>query len=181
MTGLTAAKHQENTNQAIRRLTITAFFAALITLFTAYIFHIPVGINGGYIHLGDAMIYLAAAVLPMPYACAAAAIGGGLADLLTAPVWAPATIIIKVLICVSFSSKDVKVLTKRNIAALFAGLFITPIGYFIAEGIMFGFKTAFFVSISGNVIQALGSAVIFVIIGSALDKMKFKTSFGNRI
>ena len=49
------------------------------------------GFNGGYIHLGDALIYLAAVLLPAPYAMAAGAIGGGLADLLTAPVWAPAT------------------------------------------------------------------------------------------
>lgn len=90
----------------MKRITATAVMAALTTLMTAYIFHIPVGVNGGYVHLGDTMIYLAAAFLPLPYACAAGAIGGGLADLLTAPVWAPATIIIKMLICLPFSSKE---------------------------------------------------------------------------
>ena len=60
--------------------------AALITIMTAYICHIPVGTNGGYIHFGDALIYLSATLLPKPYAICAAAIGGGVADLLTTNV-----------------------------------------------------------------------------------------------
>ena len=44
------------------------------------------------------MIYLAAVILLLPYAYVVGAIGGGLADLLTGPVWALATIIIKMLI-----------------------------------------------------------------------------------
>ena len=105
------AKENIKTADAVKRITATAVMAALTTLMTAYIFHIPVGVNGGYVHLGDTMIYLAAAFLPLPYACAAGAIGGGLADLLTAPVWAPATIIIKMLICLPFSSKGTKLVT----------------------------------------------------------------------
>jgi uncharacterized repeat protein (TIGR04002 family) len=101
------AKENIKTADTVKRITATAVMAALTTLMTAYIFHIPVGVNGGYVHLGDTMIYLAAAFLPLPYACAAGAIGGGLADLLTAPVWAPATIIIKMLICLPFSSKGI--------------------------------------------------------------------------
>ena len=80
------AKENIKTADTVKRITATAVMAALTTLMTAYIFHIPVGVNGGYVHLGDTMIYLAAAFLPLPYACAAGAIGGGLADLLTAPV-----------------------------------------------------------------------------------------------
>ena len=68
----------------IHYLSITGVFAAMITVMTAYIAHVPVGANGTYIHFGDALIYLAAVLLPTPYALAAAAIGGGLADLLTA-------------------------------------------------------------------------------------------------
>ena len=56
-----------------RRLVITALFAGAITMMTAYMLHIPLP-TGGYIHLGDAMIYLAACLLPVPYAAAAAAV-----------------------------------------------------------------------------------------------------------
>ena len=53
-------------HQKVSRLTSTALFAALICVTTAYIFHIPFGVNGGYIHIGDSLIYLAAAFLHMP-------------------------------------------------------------------------------------------------------------------
>ena len=85
-------------HQKVSRLTSTALFAALICVTTAYIFHIPFGVNGGYVHIGDSLIYLAAAFLPTPYAMFAGAIGGAMADILTAPVYAPATFIIKMLI-----------------------------------------------------------------------------------
>lgn len=176
MADFTVQKQQTQTSAAVRRITVTAVFAALITLMTAYIFHIPTGMNNGYIHLGDAMIYLAAALLPMPYACAAGAIGGGLADLLTAPVWAPATVIIKMLICLPFSSKGSRFITKRNVAALFFAFIFSAVGYYIAEGIMFGFTVSIFTSISGSVIQSGGSAVVFVIAGTALDRIGFKTN-----
>lgn len=164
---------------SIKKMVITAIMAAMITILTAYIFHIPVGVNGGYVHLGDAVIYLAAAILPLPYACAAAAIGGGMADLMTAPVWVPATIIIKTLICIPFSSKETKIITKRNIAALIFSGVITIAGYYIAEGILYGFTAALWVMIAGNVVQAAGSGVIFFVFGTALDKVRFKTRVMN--
>ncbi|MDC7287002.1 TIGR04002 family protein [Blautia schinkii] len=176
MTDYTAGRQQAHSGAAVRRLTVTAVFAALTTLMTAYIFHIPIGMNGGYVHLGDAMIYLAAAILPMPYACAAGAIGGGLADLLTAPVWAPATVVIKMLICLPFSSKGGKLVTKRNVLASFAAFWLSALGYYVAEGIMFGFKAAFFTSLGGSVIQSGGSALVFVVVGMALDRIGFKAN-----
>ena len=90
----------------VRYLTMTGLMAALITIMTAYICHVPVGMNGGYLHFGDSLIYLAAVLLPRPSALAAAAIGGGMADLRTAPMWAPATIIIKMLIVLPVKNKQ---------------------------------------------------------------------------
>ena len=55
------AKENIKTADTVKRITATAVMAALTTLMTLYIFHIPVGVNGGYVHLGDTMIYLAAA------------------------------------------------------------------------------------------------------------------------
>lgn len=42
-------------NSQVKKLTFTALMAAMITIFTAYICHIPVGQNGGYIHLATAL------------------------------------------------------------------------------------------------------------------------------
>lgn len=162
-------------------LTLTGLMAAMIAIMTAYICHIPIGANGGYVHFGDSLIYLAATLLPTPYALAAAAIGGGLADLMTAPMWAPATIIIKMLITVPFTNKAAKIITPRNIIATVIAYLITGTGYFIAEYIIFGsFGSALIASMSGNLIQSVGSAVFFIIFGLALDKVHLRSRLSNQ-
>lgn len=162
-----------------QKMVLTALFAAMITVMTAYICHIPTGINEGYIHFGDALIYMAACFLPMPYAIAAGAIGGGLADLLTAPVWAVATMIIKALICLPFTSKGPKILCGRNVAAVCISGLISAVGYAIAEGIMFGTWVTSIAGFSGSAIQSGGSAVLFILLGLALDKIGLKRKVKN--
>lgn len=175
MMNQTVTAKQTASKDMTKKLTVTAVFAAMITIMTAYIFHIPTGINQGYIHLGDALIYLAAASLPMPYACAAGAIGGGLADILTAPAWAPFTIVIKALICLGFSSKKAGIVNKRNIIAATGAMVITIVGYFLAEVLLYGSAAAAFISsATGNLIQGAGSLVLFLIVGKALDGIGFK-------
>lgn len=174
----------EKASQSIkmRYLTLTGLMAAMIAIMTAYICHIPIGANGGYIHFGDSLIYLAAVILPTPYALAAAAIGGGLADLMTAPMWMPATIIIKMLITIPFTNKSTKIITPRNIIATVIAYLISGIGYFIAEYIIFGaFSTAFLASMSESLIQSGGSAIFFIIFGLALDKVHMKTKLNNQL
>lgn len=162
----------------IKYLTLTGLMAAMITIMTAYICHIPVGVNGGYIHFGDSLIYLAATILPTPYALAAAAIGGGLADLLTAPMWTLATVIIKMLITIPFTYKSAKIITLRNIIATLIAYVISGSCYFFAEYILFGsFSGAFLASMSGSLIQSGGSAIFFIIFGLALDKAHIKAKF----
>lgn len=164
-------------DKKIKNLTVTGIMAALIALMTAYICHIPMGANGAYIHFGDTLIYLAAALLPRPYAMAAAAIGGGLADLLTAPMWAPATVIIKMLIVLPFTSKTPRIVIPRNVFATVIGYLITGVGYFVAEYILFENPAVLWVSLSQNFVQSLGSGVLFVVFGLALDKIHAKTKF----
>ena len=74
------------------------------------------------------------------------------------------------------SSKGTKLVTKRNVVALLLAFAISATGYYIAEGIMFGFTASFFTSVSGSIVQSGGSAIMFVIIGTALDKIGFKTN-----
>lgn len=161
----------------VRYLAITGLMASLITIMTAYICHIPAGMNGGYIHFGDSLIYLAAVLLPRPYALAAAAIGGGMADILTAPMWTPATIIIKMLIVIPFSNKSGKIVTPWNVFATVVSYFISAFGYFLAEYILFGSWSVLLASMVGSLIQSGGSAVFFVIFGCALDKAHIKKYF----
>lgn len=154
-------------------LTSTALFAALACVTTLY-FHIPFGTGGGYIHIGDALIYLAACILPPPYAMAAGAIGGSLADLLTAPMWAPATFLIKMLIPLPFSRSGNKFITYRNGFALCISGTITILGYYVAECVIYGCIAAVIPSMLGNLIQTIGSGIIFLVLGHGLDCIHFK-------
>lgn len=64
----------KNSTKHIQLLCVTGLFAAMIYVLTAWL-HIPTG--AGYTHAGDGLIYLAASMLPTPYARAAGAIGAG--------------------------------------------------------------------------------------------------------
>lgn len=168
----------KNTNKTLNNIVLTALFAAMTTLTTAYILHIPVGTNGGYIHIGDAVIYLAACFLPTPYAICAGAIGGGLADFISpgGQVWVLPTVIIKSIITLPFSSKDKnKIVTKRNIVAIFIAACVTIGGYYVAEALLISNSWITpIASLVPNLIQAAGSAVVFLVIGFALDKADIK-------
>ena len=164
-----------NKRQQTLKLTMTGVFAAMITIMTAYICHVPYGANGGYIHFGDALIYVAAVFLPRPYAMAAAAIGGGMADLLTAPLWAPATIMIKMIITLPFTSKEGRILCPRNIIAPFLAALLSATGYYLAQGILFGSFVSVLASFAGSAVQSSGSAIIFLALAVALDKAHMKS------
>lgn len=158
----------------ITLITVTGLFAAMICITTAFIFHIPFGFNNGYIHMGDTLIYLAAALLPTRYAMIAAAVGGALADMFTAPMWMPATIIIKSLLTIPFTSKHAKIINIQNVIAVFLSSIISIIGYYLAEVVLLGTEAALVASITSSLIQAIGSGILFIVIGSTLDKTNFK-------
>ena len=161
----------------LHQLTVTALFAAAITVMTAYMLHIPIP-TGGYIHLGDALIYLAACLLPFPCAAAAAAIGAGLADLLTAPMWVLPTLVIKAVVVLFFTSGHRRILCRRNIAAVvLAGLF-SPAAYALAGCAMAGTMAAFIPQFLGTLVQGIGSGALFLVIVPALDGVKLKERLG---
>ena len=162
-------------NNNVKLLIKTALFIAMIIIMTTFLLHIPTGVNGGYIHLGDVFIFLAAVFLPKKYAVIAAIMGGGLSDILSgAVIWAIPTMIIKPLLTLSFTSKSKNILCKRNIFASILSIFITYVGYSIANGIfaqniILGFSVA-----SLDLVQSISSAVIFLIIGKVLDKLNLR-------
>lgn len=159
--------------ERLRLLAAAALFAASITIMTAYIFHIPIP-TGGYIHLGDALIYLAACLLPTPYAAAAAAIGAGLADLLTAPVWVLPTLAIKAVVVLFFTSKTERILCRRNCAAVAVAGVFSPAAYAVAGCAMAGTMAAFAPQFLGTLVQGIGSGALFLAITPALDGVKLK-------
>ncbi len=166
-------------NNKIFKICLTGLFAAIIAVFTAFV-KIPTGINSGYLHFGDSVVYLSGCVLG-PFGLISSAIGGALADILAgAAVWALPTAIIKALNCVPFivamkmyrnkkgESRTVNVYT---LVATVISAAITIGGYYIAEGFMYSFPSAL-ASVPFSVVQSIGSAIIFALMGKALDSTK---------
>ena len=163
--------------QSLLYLIMAALLAALITALTYY-GRIPFPMTSdGYVHLGDGVVYIAAALLPGPYAAAAAAIGCGLADLGCGYFsWIPATVLLKACMALLFTSKRPNMLNRRNILALLPAAVINVGGYFLYESLTLHHWAAM-VSAVGNVIQSVLGALLFVLLAAALDHLQVKTRF----
>lgn len=168
-----------NLNKTTKTTVLTALFAALIFLVTAYVLHIPTPATGGYVHLGDAFLYLAASILPAPFAIAAGGIGEALSDALTGSVvYALPTLLIKSAMALCFVSAGKKIVTKRNVLASVAAGVICIVGYYLTEAAIYHSFVSPLVEIPANLIQAAASAVIYVLLGNALDRLHVKERAG---
>lgn len=160
----------------LKYLTLSAVFAAMICVVTAFV-HIPT--HQGYIHVGDGIIFIAAAVLPAPYAMGAAAIGAGMSDYLSGyAMWVLPTMIIKSLMVLFFDSGSGKILCKRNIFALIPAGLICVGGYYLF-GVLLSILSgsaaqaalmAALADVPSNMIQITASSGLFFVLGAGLDK-----------
>lgn len=152
---------------------ITGVFTALVFVVTAYL-HIPT--NNGYIHVGDALIYLAACLLPWPYAMVVGAGGAFLADCLTGfAIWAPGSVIVKAITVLLFSNKEDKIINLRNSLAILPATIVCAGGYYLYESLIYGNFVAPLAGIPASITQSVASAIIYIAFGFAVDKMKLKS------
>ena len=157
-------------NKQLQKLCLAGIFSAAVFVLTAYL-HIPS--HTGYTHIGDGVIFLAAAMLPLPYAVSVAVIGAALADLLTGyAIWAPASILIKALIVLPFSHGKGRIITVRNLLSLVPAVALTVGGYYLYEAILTQNATAALFGIPGYVTQFVLSSVLFIAVGTAIDNIK---------
>ena len=157
-------------NEKLVNTVYAGLFAALTALLTA-VLHIPVG--NGYVHCGDAVIYLAAAMLPLPYAAGAAAVGGALADVLSGyAVYALPTFIIKAMLAAVFSAVGgTQMLEKRRILAMILCGLASVTGYWLTAVILYGGWAAQFIeTVPGNCMQAIASGIVYAVIAAAMAR-----------
>lgn len=177
--------HGKEKQNKIFLISLSGLFTAMIFILTAYV-HIPTG--QGYTHAGDGLIYLAACILPTPYAVAASALGGALADGLSGfLIWLPGTLVIKAVTALFFTNKTDKIICLRNIIGIIPSWFLCVCAYSIYQGTVMtvsdgksitaaALGTAF-LQTPAYTIQVAVSSVLFIILGLALDKMNFKKKF----
>jgi len=151
-------------------LSLIAVFATLVTVSTLMI-QIPVPATGGYINVGDAMILISALLFGPIIGGVAGGVGSAVADIISYPVFAPYTLVIKGLEgFISGYISDGKSAV-RDLLAWIIGSAIMVLGYFIAEAYVMGlgpFPAA--VEVPGNIFQAVLGGIVGIPLSRVLRK-----------
>ena len=164
-------------NKKTKLIIFSALLAAIIAVCTRFTGQIPIpGTTNGYVHVGDCFVFLAAAILPTPYAMCASAIGGALADIMYGSViYIIPTAIVKALMALMFlGRKTEKIVSAKNIVSTVLGIIVLVGGYYIAEAIIYGNLMTPLIGMVWNAAQGIFSAITFIIISLALDAAKVK-------
>ena len=144
----------------VAKLTAAALTAAVIFIVTWGV-RVPIpGSSGGYINIGDVVIYLSSLLLGPVMGAAAAAVGSIFADLAGgAVIYAPATFVIKGLIWLVCYRVHKGGGIARFSVACFAGGLVMTAGYALYELFVFGAAYAI-AGVPFNLIQWIGATVI---------------------
>ena len=170
---------QNSQDRKTRQLVITALMICLVVLGTI-LFRIPVPMTKGYIHLGDAMIYLAVLMLGKKHGSAAACLGSALGDILGGyAFWAPFTLVIK--FAMSFIAGSIIETyrlkhepgsfrrTRLYITAMTAGGLVMCAGYLLVERFMYGGWAPALIGVPWNIGQFAAGIVIALAVYQALS------------
>lgn len=160
-------------------LIFTAMLAALVFVSTSLLnIKLPIG-QGGLIHLGTAMLFIAALLFGPKKGALAGAIGMGIFDLVGGwLIWAPITIVARFLqgfivgkIAWSNGFKGDSV--KLNIIAAVASMPVMIAVYYVGQAIMFKNWVAPLASLPGDIAQNLIGLLIAIPAVTVLKKVSF--------
>ncbi|MGN1039928.1 MAG: ECF transporter S component [Candidatus Fimimonas sp.] len=150
----------------LKNIVRAALFCALICVATAFL-QIPLPITG-YVHLGDAVIFLACVFLPFPYAAAAAAVGSALADVLSGWVsYAPVTLVVKFVMACVFCAVMRGKKWQFVVGAILASLWMA-VGYGAYEFVLYGAEAL--ANMPFNVLQGTVGMLIAFVAAFALQR-----------
>ena len=162
-------------NTRVKKFVMAALLAAL-TCVATMIIKIPSPLKG-YLNLGDCIVLTAGWILSPVYGFVAAGLGSALADVFSGYViYAPATFVIKGLMALiafygyKLLHKKIPSLPARIISGVFAEI-IMILGYFVFEGILYGFVPSL-VNIPANGVQGIAGLIIGVVLIKVLEKAK---------
>jgi len=159
-------------NKQIRILVRAALFAALTCIMTLVI-QIPA--PTGHVNLGDVGVLLSAWALGPLWGGAAAGVGSALADLLSWPAYAPATLVIKFAMAAA-ASLVFQAAKKRD--RKYAGMTLGAVaaemvmvgGYFFFESAVLAVGAAATASVPFNLVQGTVGAVAGIAAGILMDR-----------
>lgn len=172
----------ENTVKNGRRsktyeLTVDALFIALVLVATWLInIRLPLIGSGGLIHLGNVPLFIAAMLFGKKTGAIAGAFGMGIFDIMSGwTLWAPFTFVIVgamgFVVGLFAEKQPIKNKHLNNIVSVICAIVIKVVGYYIAEGIIFGNWIAPIGSVPGNIIQVGVAGVIVLVCIEQLRKL----------
>ena len=154
----------------VKQMTLCGVLAALVFVLT-YFPKVPVPVTGGYVHLGDGAIFLAALLLG-PLGIPAAAIGSGLADLIGGyMLYVIPTVIIKGLVALVGWKLYKKGSWVSAVVAFVLAEAVMVLGYFVFECFTSGAPAAA-AAILPNVVQGVAGVVLGLICVAVTPRME---------
>ncbi len=155
----------EKNSVSVSEIAVTGVCIALTFVATGFVnIRLPIAANGGLVHLGNVPLFLAAIIFGKRTGALSGSIGMALFDLMGGWVlWAPFTFIV-----VGLMGWTVGTITEKhhgfgwNALAIAVACIIKIVGYYIAEGIIYGNWIAPALSIPGNLVQ-IGVAAVLVL------------------
>lgn len=148
-------------------IVLTGILIALVFIATRFInIRLPLSINGGLVHLGNVMLFMAAIVFGKGKGGLAGAFGMAMFDVLSGwMAWAPFTFIIRGVMgylvgIIAWSGNRKGNSLWMNILAIIVGSVWMLMGYYITEGILYGNWITPLTSVPGNIIQIVVGAVL---------------------
>jgi uncharacterized membrane protein len=167
-------------NQKTMDLIITAMLIALVFLSTFFLnIKLPIAANGGLVHLGTAMLFIASILFGPKKAALAGAIGMGLFDIVGGwTLWAPITIVARglqgyIVGKIAWSKGRNGTSMAFNVIATIVSIPFMIAVYYIGEGILYGNWIAPLASIPGDLVQNILGIIVAVPVCVALKKVPY--------
>ncbi len=161
-------------------LILTSMLVALVFVSTVFLnIKLPITANGGLVHLGTAMLFIASILFGPKKGALAGAIGMGLFDMVGGwLVWAPITIVARGLQGylvgkIAWSKGRNGNSMGMNITATIISMPFMIAVYYIGEGILYGNWVAPLASIPGDIVQNVLGLLIAIPVCAALKKVPY--------
>lgn len=158
-----------------RYLTISAIFAAIICVTTAFL-RIPVPL--GYFNVGNSVILIMCCFITLKYGIFAGTVGPAIADLMGYPIWILPTLLIKGLMCVTFyGMRKLPIKNQKILTLVSAGvcLAIPVFGYYFAGAIIYGGLKASMAQVPALIMEYAANCVLFTLMYLGLSKTPLAT------
>ncbi|KRF51983.1 ECF transporter S component [Peribacillus frigoritolerans] len=167
-------------SQKTMDLIITAMLIALVFVSTFFLnIKLPIAANGGLVHLGTAMLFIASILFGPKKAALAGAIGMGLFDIVGGwALWAPITIVARglqgyIVGKIAWSKGRNGTSIAFNVIATIVSIPFMIAVYYIGEGILYGNWIAPLASIPGDLVQNILGIIVAVPVCVALKKVPY--------